>query len=83
LNLVGLRRNGVSRDAVTALKQAYRLLYRSALPRKEALARMEELGTAEVLEMVEFIRASQRGICPDHLRAAGRGGAAGSTVSPD
>ena len=63
LNVVGLRRAGFSRDAVSALKQAFRLLYRSGLPRKEALVQMEMLGTVEVLHLVEFIRTSKRGIC--------------------
>jgi UDP-N-acetylglucosamine acyltransferase len=66
LNLVGLRRAGFSREAVSALKQAYRLLYRSGLTRKEALERMEALGTPEALHMVEFIRSSKRGICGDY-----------------
>ena len=66
LNLVGLRRSGASRETVSALKQAYRLLYRSALPRKEALERIEALATPEALHLVEFIRSSKRGICRDH-----------------
>jgi len=66
LNLVGLRRAGASRETVAALKQAYRLLYRSGLPRKEALQRIEALATPEALHLVEFIRSSKRGICRDH-----------------
>jgi UDP-N-acetylglucosamine acyltransferase len=66
LNLVGLRRSGASRETVSVLKQAYRLLYRSALARKEALERIEALATPEALHLVEFIRSSKRGICRDH-----------------
>jgi len=66
LNLVGLRRAGATRETVLALKQAYRLLYRSALPRKEALERIEALATPETLHLVAFIRSSKRGICRDH-----------------
>jgi UDP-N-acetylglucosamine acyltransferase len=66
LNLVGLRRSGASRETVSTLKQAYRLLYRSGLPRKEALERIEALATPEALHFVEFIRSSKRGICRDH-----------------
>jgi UDP-N-acetylglucosamine acyltransferase len=66
LNLVGLRRAGASRETVSVLKQAYRLLYRSALARKEALERIEALATPEALHFVEFIRSSKRGICRDH-----------------
>ena len=65
LNLLGLRRAGVTREAVMALKQAYRLLYRSGLSRQDALTQMEALGTPEVAHLVGFIRASKRGICPD------------------
>jgi UDP-N-acetylglucosamine acyltransferase len=64
LNLVGLRRAGLSREAVSALKAAFRLLYRSGLSREAALAQMEALATPEVTHLVEFIRKSQRGICP-------------------
>ncbi|HEV2688949.1 MAG TPA: acyl-ACP--UDP-N-acetylglucosamine O-acyltransferase [Bryobacteraceae bacterium] len=66
LNIVGLRRNGFSREAVTTLKQAYRLLYRSGLTRQEALTQIEALGTPETLHLVSFIRSSKRGICPDY-----------------
>ena len=64
LNSVGLRRAGVSREGVSALKAAFRLLYRSGLSRAEALSRMEALGTPEVTHLVGFIRRSERGICP-------------------
>ncbi|MCX6623860.1 MAG: acyl-ACP--UDP-N-acetylglucosamine O-acyltransferase [Acidobacteria bacterium] len=64
LNLVGLKRAGFDRDQVTALKMAYRLLYRSKLKLEEALRRIEnEIGTAEARHMVAFIRSSKRGIC--------------------
>src|ERR1019366_8286229 len=41
LNLVGLRRGGISRQAISALKTAFRLLYRSGLSREDALVQME------------------------------------------
>lgn len=66
LNLVGLRREGFSKDAIRHLKQAYRILYRSGLPLEEALKRIEqEFPTPEARQLVEFIRASKRGICRD------------------
>jgi len=65
LNQVGLRRAGITRDAIVALKRAYRLLYRSGLSRPEALLQMEAIGTPEVAHLVAFIRGSKRGICPD------------------
>lgn len=64
LNSVGLRRAGMAPDSVAALKQAYRLLYRSELKLEEALARIEEeLRTPETEHLVKFIRSSKRGIC--------------------
>jgi UDP-N-acetylglucosamine acyltransferase len=79
LNFVGLRRAGYSREAVGALKQAYRLLYRSGLTRAEAIAQIEALATPETRELVDFIRASKRGIVRDfrHARAVTLG------LSPD
>ena len=66
LNLVGLRRAGFSRETLLALKQAYRLLYRSGLNRDEALARIDALNTPETTHLAAFIRSSKRGICPDY-----------------
>jgi UDP-N-acetylglucosamine acyltransferase len=63
-NLVGLRRAKASRDLIAALKSAYRLIWHSETPRKEALEQLEyEYGNfPEVLNFVEFIRSSERGI---------------------
>ncbi|MBI2815988.1 MAG: acyl-ACP--UDP-N-acetylglucosamine O-acyltransferase [Acidobacteria bacterium] len=64
LNLVGLRRAGIGREAIRQLKRAYNLLYRSNLPLREALKRIEEeIETDEARHLVEFIRRSERGIC--------------------
>jgi UDP-N-acetylglucosamine acyltransferase len=62
--MVGLKRAGFSLDEVSVLKKAYKLLYRSGLQLEEALAKMEsELGGGHVEHLVNFIRASKRGIC--------------------
>ena len=64
LNLVGLRRAGFTNDQITALKAAYRILYKSGLKLEEALRRIEtELDTEHTRHLVRFIRASKRGIC--------------------
>lgn len=64
LNLVGLKRAGFQAPQITALKSAYRLLYRSGLKLEDALARIEaEAATPETLHLVAFIRGSKRGIC--------------------
>ena len=71
LNIVGLRRAGFTSETLTALKQAYRLLYRSALTREESLARIEALNTPETKHLAAFIRTSKRGICPDYRATQG------------
>jgi len=64
LNLRGLKRRGFSDEVISALKQAYRVVYRSGLGVAEALAQLKDLaaGNTEVARFVEFIRRSERGI---------------------
>ena len=64
LNVVGLRRQGVSAEAIQALKQAYRIVFLSDLNTSQALAQLEQelSGTPEVQRFVDFIKRSQRGI---------------------
>jgi UDP-N-acetylglucosamine acyltransferase len=64
INKVGLERNGVSDEAQTALKQAYKILFRERLIIPNALARIEEELPAlpELKHLVEFVRSSERGI---------------------
>ena len=70
LNLVGLRRAGFPRDTIASLKLAYKILFQSHLKLAQALARIEqEIPNEHTLHMVEFIRASKRGI-PRPRRAA-------------
>jgi UDP-N-acetylglucosamine acyltransferase len=63
LNAVGLRRAGFSAGDVRALKNAYRILYRSGLKLEAALERIEaDCPTEHTRHLVRFIRASERGI---------------------
>jgi UDP-N-acetylglucosamine acyltransferase len=64
INKVGLDRHGVSDDAQNALKQAYKILFRSGLSIPNALTRIEQELPAlpEVQHLVQFVRASERGI---------------------
>ena len=64
LNSVGLKRRGVSGEAQRAIKQAYRLLYRSGLTPRQAVERieLEVEPVAEVNQLVEFVSSSTRGI---------------------
>jgi UDP-N-acetylglucosamine acyltransferase len=63
LNVVGLRRADFSDDEIRTLKKAFRMIYRSKLPLRTALERIEELDTKETKALADFIRNSERGIC--------------------
>jgi UDP-N-acetylglucosamine acyltransferase len=64
LNLVGLKRAGFSNGDISALKAAYRTLYRSGLKLEAALERIEAGSPTEhTLDLVRFVRGSERGIC--------------------
>jgi UDP-N-acetylglucosamine acyltransferase len=64
INKVGLERNGISDETQTALRQAFKLLFREGLTIPNALARIEnELPkSAEIQHLVAFVRGSERGI---------------------
>lgn len=64
LNSVGLERRGFSPEVRAGLKQAYRLIFKSKLNLSQALAQAEAEAPAipEVLHLLSFIRASERGI---------------------
>lgn len=66
LNLIGLRRSGMTNEAINAVRQAFRILYKEGRTQSGALELIEnDLGChAEVMEFVEFIRASALGISP-------------------
>ena len=63
LNLLGMRRAGLGREAVSAVKAAYKTLFMSGLTQAAALERLKGSGPVpEVQEMIRFIEASKRGI---------------------
>ena len=64
INKIGLERSGVSEEAQNALKKAYRILFRSDLGGTHALAKIEkELPPLpELKHLIQFVRASERGI---------------------
>ena len=64
LNKIGLERHGVSAETQQALKEAYKIVFRSDLTVAKALERIEaELAPApEIRNFVDFIRKSERGI---------------------
>ncbi len=64
INLRGLKRRGFSEDAITAVKRAYKVLYKSGLLLEQALAEIEVMARShpELTQFVTFIRESERGI---------------------
>ncbi len=64
VNKVGLERHAVSEESQAALRQAYKILFREGLTIPNALARIESELPAlpEVEHLVQFVRASGRGI---------------------
>lgn len=64
LNTVGLQRSGMDEDTIRELKRAYRLFFRSDLNVSQALERAQsELESfPEVLELIRFVEASERGV---------------------
>ena len=70
LNLVGLRRGGFSPETRSALKAAYRLLFRSDVPLGVVLDSLAQTSDENVAHLVNFISESKRGF----TRAASRAG---------
>ena len=64
INTEGLKRRGFTADAITALKRAYRTLYKSGLMLEEAKVKLaqEAAQQPDVGLFVEFLELSKRGI---------------------
>ena len=66
LNTIGLRRAGFTSAERLELKQLYHTLFREGLNLKTALAAAEKKFSAPPSKrMIEFLKASQRGVCFD------------------
>lgn len=65
VNKIGLERHGFPPETIATLRQAYKIIFREGLAIGNALARIEnELPPLpEIRHLVEFIRASKRGVC--------------------
>lgn len=88
VNVVGLRRAGVSAAVRDEIKTAFKLLYRSGLNVSQAVEEMKKtLRSEEVRHMIRFIEESKRGIL-DGLpamptgRQAGQAGSGAETLNP-
>jgi len=72
LNLVGMKRNGISLESIRSVKHAYKTLFFCGLLLKDALAKLKtEKLSPEARHMAEFCENSKRGIARPR-----RGGAA-------
>ena len=67
LNLVALRRRGLSNEAIAAVKNATRIIFWGKFPTVDAaIARCAEDGLLNhppVAQLVEFVKSSRRGVC--------------------
>ncbi len=63
-NKIGLERHGFGAEAIKAVKEAYRLIYRSELNLQQAVEQIRAgvAGVPEVEHLVEFVTNSPRGI---------------------
>lgn len=63
-NVIGLKRAGFDAGTRNSIKEAFRRIYRSGLNLSNALLEIQESGPSEeVKHLIEFIRASKRGVC--------------------
>ncbi|MDB6111098.1 MAG: Acyl-[acyl-carrier-protein]--UDP-N-acetylglucosamine O-acyltransferase [Pedosphaera sp.] len=64
VNKIGMERRGMAEEVQSALRQAYKILFREGLTIPNALARMEkELPPfPEIKHLAEFVRTSERGL---------------------
>ena len=65
INRVGLERRGFGADAIEALQTAFREIFRSGRPVREAAAGVVDgAATGEVRRLAEFVSQSRRGVPP-------------------
>ena len=76
VNLIGMKRAGLSNEQIAAVRHAFRILYRDGLVLPAAVARLQrELGGVDVVqEIVRFLGSCNRGI--SHMRSRFRDEAA-------
>lgn len=65
LNTVGLKRHRFPEATVAALKQAYRILFRSHLTLSKAVEKVEKEvpQLPEIRHLLDFLKTSKRGVC--------------------
>jgi UDP-N-acetylglucosamine acyltransferase len=72
LNIVGLRRSGLTSDDIMALKTAYKIIYRRGLPWKDVLETLRtEFTTGPVTVLLEFLAGGTRGFVQERRAPPG------------
>ena len=63
-NAVGLKRRGFSESSMTALRDAYKIIFRSGKNIGDAISEIEASGApcAEVARLIEFFKTTKRGV---------------------
>ena len=75
LNLIGMRRNGMDKDAIARRKWVYKTLYRTGHSLKTARETLEAKGDDPIVrEYLDFLDASDKAICHG-VQRPNRGGA--------
>jgi UDP-N-acetylglucosamine acyltransferase len=64
INVVGLKRAGIASKSIHALRHAFQSLFGTRQNLKLAIARLEKTAPPEpeVIELLDFIKASKRGV---------------------
>jgi len=69
LNIIGMRRNGISKESIMSVKAAYKVLFASGLPMQEAINRIKSGNfSPEAIKMAEFCAQTKRGVARPRLR---------------
>jgi len=72
LNVIGLRRRSFSAETIHDIKEAYRIVFRSGLKLIDAVARVrsEVRSSPEIDAFVEFVAATERGLCRERAKTS-------------
>lgn len=64
INVEGLKRRGFDKDVLTALRRAYKVIYRQGLTTEQAVEVLEDAysGTPETRALIDSLRGAHRGI---------------------
>lgn len=70
INVIGMRRAGMSHDQINAVRDAFRILYREGMPLPAAIAKLEHRhgGVDVVREMITFLHGANKGVSPMRSR---------------